>query len=163
MKVLCRIVKDNPQRVAFSGSKRAYAVTEIRAVVPASALRRTITRGDDHRFTLLQSYHLPERLRPWTLLHQQQLPAGELLFRTAEAKNYLEGKDNIAVQVLMQAIEIAGSVVQQQRRRPLLAARMAMSKEFFQFHGKLARQGECGHPIIGRSGEAAIQRFTQLR
>ena len=80
-------------------------------------------------------------MRPGPLLHEQQLAARELHIPPAEAENHLKRKHNFAVHVLVQAIEIAGSVAQKKRRRPHLLLRFAFLQEPIQVAWEIAPEG----------------------
>src|SRR5690242_16821924 len=108
-------------------------MAEVGAVKAARSFHRTITRGDDGGLALLEANGVTDRLRAGLLFDQQQLASGELLVRLAQADDNLEGKEDLAVKILMEAIKIAGSVMEQQGRRPLLAGNVAALEKVIQF------------------------------
>src|SRR3546814_19166936 len=66
------------------------------------------------------------RSRP--LLGHHERPAGEVAARLGQQHGRLQGKHLVAVEILVQAVVVAGIVAQQQRRRPLLSGAMATPK-----------------------------------
>jgi hypothetical protein len=118
-------------------------------MVAARAFHRTIARSDDHGLALLQADGVTDGLRAGLLLYQEQFASGKLLVRLAQADHNLERKKDLAVQILVEAIEIAGTVMEQQGRRPLLARRVAALEEVIQFQGIILRQSQSLHPFGG--------------
>src|SRR3546814_8972576 len=76
----------------------------------------------------LEGCHLDARLPARPLLGQHELPAGEVAARLGQQHGRLQGKHLVAVEILVQAVVVAGIVAQQQRRRPLLSGAMATPK-----------------------------------
>src|SRR3546814_13302515 len=65
----------------------------------------------------LEGCHLDARLPARPLLGQHELPAGEVAARLGQQHGRLQGKHLVAVEILVQAVVVAGIVAQQQRRR----------------------------------------------
>jgi hypothetical protein len=61
-------------------------------------------------------------LRSRALLDEQELAAGEVGLGRAEQHCQLQREDQIAIEILVQAVVVAGLVFQDQRRLPLLPA-----------------------------------------
>jgi hypothetical protein len=59
------------------------------------------------------------------LLGEQKLAAGKISLRRRQKKCHLKRKDVVAVNVLMQAIEITWTVAEKQRRRLALSVCVA--------------------------------------
>ena len=75
---------------------------------------------------------MTDRLCARLLFHQQQFSSGKLIVRPAQADDYLERKEYVAVKILVKAIEVAGGVVEQQWCRSHLAGVVAAVQEFGQ-------------------------------
>ena len=73
--------------------------------------------------------HHGSRLHAWPLLGHHELAAVEVAARCRQQQHHLQRKHLIAVQVLVQAVEVARAVLQQQRRRPRLPCRVAARDE----------------------------------
>jgi hypothetical protein len=107
------VVKNDPQRISLPGNERTKTVAEAGAVEAARAFDWTISGTDNHSFPLFEAYGMTDRLRTRLLLYQQQFASGELLVRPAQTDHNLEGKEDLAVQILVEAIEITGAIAQQ--------------------------------------------------
>src|ERR1700730_6815527 len=113
----------------------------------ARAFHRTIARSDDGGLALLKGDGVTDGLRAGLLLHQKQFASGRLLVRLAQADYNLEWKKDLTVQILVEAIKIAGSVMEQQGRRPLLARCVAALEKVIQFQGIILRKSQSPHPL----------------
>jgi hypothetical protein len=111
-------VKYDADRVTHAASKAAYAMPQIDAICASRALNGPIAYREGHRIALPQRDYLGTALHSWALLREDELSASEILLRFGKQDRNLERKGEIAVEVLMQAIEIPRDVLQQQRRRP---------------------------------------------
>src|SRR5512146_680619 len=120
-----RVVKNDAEREALAGEDWADAVLELGAREAARAVGRSIACGDDHGLALLQANGVAHRLGSRPLLDQQQLPAGEFLVPPRQAKDHLKRKDDLAVDILVEAVVVAGDIAQQQRRGSFLAMSVA--------------------------------------
>ena len=85
-------MENNSQGVPFAVQERAYTMPEVGSVVAARAFHGTVSRCDDHGFTLLQADGMADRLRAGLLFHQQQFASGEFFVGLAQADDDLEGK-----------------------------------------------------------------------
>ena len=77
--------------------------------------------GENHAFALHEGDHLDARLHARALFGQDELAASKVAFRLTQQERDLQRKDMLAVEVLMQAVEIASAVAQEKRGRPGLA------------------------------------------
>jgi hypothetical protein len=87
---------------------------------------------------------------------------GEVLARLRQQDRDLERERKIAVQVLMQAIEIAGNILQQERRRALLAGIVAELQEIGMLIGIAGADAHTLVPRIRDGREARIERGAQI-
>src|ERR1700676_2519902 len=138
-----------------SGPDTADAVPEIDAIVSFGALNRPVVDREGNGIALAQPNDLGTTLHPRTLLGQDELAAGEILPRLGEKDRHLDRECEVAVEILVEAVEVAGDVLQQQGRRARLAlivtlleeggvfARVALSKpiRLFQSLATTARRG----------------------
>jgi len=72
-------------------------------------------------------FHAALHARP--LLGQDKLAAGEIAARLGKQNGHLDRKGKLAVEILMQAIEVSRHILQQQRRRTPLAGFVALPQE----------------------------------
>ena len=102
----------------------------------------------DHRVTALERHHLGAALHARALLGEHEFAAGEILARFGQQDRHLQRKGERAVEVLMQAVEVARAVLQEKRCRPRLALVVAalqesgvLSRIAFQSSATVARRG----------------------
>ena len=92
-----------------------------RAVPAARSLHGPLVHREHDGVTLLERDNLTARLHARPLLDQHELAAVEILFRPAQQHCRLQWEDHLAVEIAVEAVVVAGAVLQQQRRRPGLA------------------------------------------
>jgi hypothetical protein len=101
-------------------------------------------------------------LRPRALLEQHELAALELR-RIGEQHHGLERERDVAVDVLVQRVPVAGAVAEDQRRRPGLAGGVAALEEAVERRGVAEVLAEPLRPAVGRLGQRRVQRRAELR
>src|SRR5215469_9792364 len=99
-----------------------HAVAHVRRIEAATSLYRAVPRRNNNGLTPLWHDHIWSALRSGALLDEHKFPAIVVFALLTERENHLEGEEEFPVQILMQAVEITGSILQQDRGRPLLAA-----------------------------------------
>ena len=117
---LFRVVKNDADRVPHTAADAADAVPEIDAISAFRSLNRPIVYGEGHRITLPQWHYFGAALHTWSLFSQHKFSAGEVAFGFGEEDCNLEREREVAVEILMQAVEVTWHILQQQRRRPRL-------------------------------------------
>jgi hypothetical protein len=89
------------------------AVTEVHAIDAPGALDGTLMDREDDAIALAQWDDHGARLHAWPLLCQYELAASEVSFGFREKDCELKREDVFAVEILVQAIVIAGFVLKQ--------------------------------------------------
>ena len=84
-----------------------------------------MARRDDEGVALAGQKRAAHRLRARRVFDQQELAAGVVAAGFGEEADDLERESDLAVDVLVEAIEIAGAVAEHQRRWAGLAVRVA--------------------------------------
>src|SRR5262249_16112608 len=148
--------------VASAGADTAHAMAQVDPVVALRALDRTIVNGERDGVTLAERHDLNRALHARALLGQHELAAGEVpsSLRAQDRHLYREGK--VAVEVLVRTVEIAGDVLQQERRRPRLPGSVAELQEIrvgvrialIEAHAFVPRVGDARQMRIKRSAQA---------
>ncbi len=87
----------------------------------------------------------------------KQFPAGKFDLRPAQTNNHLKRKKDFPVQILMQAVEIARLIAQQQRSRPHLAGSGALFHEAPQLVRIFLLPRERRRPFSRRAHQLAVQ------
>ena len=118
--------------------------------------------GEDHHVTLLERNDLGAALCARRALNKHEFPAGEVTLGFAQQDCRLQRKLSGAVEVLMQAVVVAGGVFQKQRRRPRLPGRVASFQEPIQIAGIARVDLQQLVPMIGDRCEARIERCAQF-
>src|SRR5689334_16274410 len=125
MSLLRGIVEDDPESVAPPVAQPADAVAERDAVVAARAPMRPAVDREHDGVALAERNHLGARLHARPLLGEHELAAVEILSRRRQQDRELQRKDVVAIEILVQAIVVAGAVLQQERGGPRLARGVA--------------------------------------
>src|SRR5262245_25542990 len=123
------VVEDDPERVALPRPHAADAVAELDAVHAARPLNGALVDGEDDAVASPERHHHGPRLHAGPLLRHHELAAREVLPGRGEECRELERKDVLPVEVLMEAVVVAGPVLEEERRRPRLAGRVAALDE----------------------------------
>jgi len=105
-------VKDNADRMAHTAADAADAVAEIDAICASRTLNGPIVYCEGHRVALPQWDYLGTALHSWTLLRENELSASKIFLRFGKQDCNLEREGEIAVEVLMQAVEVSRDVLQ---------------------------------------------------
>jgi hypothetical protein len=113
--LLVGIVEDDSEGEPLSGMDRADAMTHGYTIDAASAALGAMIDGEDNGFALCELDDGDSRLHAGTLFGEDELSAGEVARGFAEQEGYLERKDKIAVEVLVEAVVVARAVLQEQR------------------------------------------------
>jgi hypothetical protein len=138
-------VEDDPERVPPAGPHRADAVAQVDAIYSLRAANGPVMHGKGHRVAPPQGHHGGARLHARPLLGEDELAAGEVLVRLRQQDRDLQGEDVLAIEVLMQAVEIAGTVLQQERCRVRLARIVTtLQKRPVRRRMRLAMGANCG-------------------
>ena len=106
-------MEDDADGVAHSGTDTADAMPEIDPVVALTALNGPIMDGERYGIALAQRDDLGAALHPGPLFGQHELTAREVLFRFGKEDRHLERKCEVAVKILMQAIEVTRNVLEE--------------------------------------------------
>ena len=107
---LAGVVENDAEREPFAAPDRAHAVPHGRAIISARGAQRTMSYRENHRFTLCERYHMRTRLHPRALLCEQEFAAFKIALRRRQENRELKRENQIAIQVLMQAIVAASRV-----------------------------------------------------
>ena len=133
--------------------------------VDNSAFRRpgTFAYGQDRDLTLSEAYDVHFRLLARPVFDQYQLAACEFDLRAVEQHDCLKREMERAIEVLVETIEIAGTVAEHQWRRTGLAGLMASGQKLIQPFGpaRIARGGIGSGPFIGDGGQTRIEALAQ--
>ena len=123
-------MEDDSDRMPLAGSHLAYAMPESHAILAARSLNRPGVDGEYDGIPFAQGDHRRSRLHPWTLFGKHEFASHEILAGLREQSRYLEGKDMLPIQILMQTIIVVGTIAQQERRRPELTGVVTSIEEF---------------------------------
>src|SRR6185312_4840221 len=99
---LGRVVEDDSQCGALAATYRADAMAHASAVIAALARHRPFINSKQHGIALQQRHNLRSRLHARALLGQDELAALEVMARLAQQNRHLDGKGDVAIEVLVQ-------------------------------------------------------------
>src|SRR3984893_4805254 len=154
-------MEDDADGVAHSGADTADAMPEIDPVVALHAVHGPIMDGERLGVALAQRDDLGSALHPGPLFGQHELTAREVLFRFGKEDRHLERKREVAVKILMQAIEVARNVLEEYRRRAGLAGVMALLEECGMPIGILNLDSHATVPFVCDAGKTRIERRAE--
>src|SRR2546421_8638153 len=119
----------------------------------ARALYGTVPRREDHDLALRGRDRLAARLCARTLLDEEELAAVVVGAGPAQETRELEREDDVAVEVLVQAVVAAVLVVEEERCRLRLAVLATHGLQLGERRGMTSRRAESVLPRIGDGGE----------
>lgn len=119
-------MENDAECVPAAGAQAAHAVAHIDAIDSASAANRTVVDRKDHALALPQRHDFGARLHARPLLSEHELAAGKISPRLGQKKRHLKRKDVLTVNILMQTIEVTGTIAENERRRLALSVGMAV-------------------------------------
>ena len=105
-------MKDDAEGVAVTLAHRADPMAQVDPVVTAGSSDRTSVHGENDTVALIERYHLDPRLHPRSLFGQHKFTALEIFGRLGEEDRDLQRENVLTVQVLVQTIVVAGTVLQ---------------------------------------------------
>src|SRR5437667_3255368 len=122
-------MEDDPEGEAAPRAHATHAVPEVDAVGAPRPLDRAVADREDHAVAPPQRYDFRPRLHARPLLGENEFAAAEVDAGLLQQNRHLEREDVFAVHVLVQAVEIAGNILEQEGSRPDLAGRVAPLEE----------------------------------
>ena len=132
-------------------------------VSTARSLRRAVATREDDAFSSDERNHFCARLHPGALLGEEKLAAGEVAAGRGQEEGYLQRKEHLAVDVLVQAIVVVLFVAQEERRGPTLSCvAAAVEKVGMTRRIPVGPAEEVLPPIRDRS-EVLVKRRPQVR
>ena len=110
----------------------------------------------NHRIALGERHHFGAALHARALFGQHEFAAGEILAGLGQQDRHLQRKGEIAIEILMQAIKIAGAVLEKQRRRSRLAVFVARLEESGVVGGIALSNTHALVPVVGDAGQPGV-------
>jgi hypothetical protein len=156
-----RVMEDDSNCMLHAFAEAADAVPQVHPIRSLSSLDRAVMHGERHGIALPQRYEFGPALHPRLLFREDKFTASEILARFEEEDRDLEREREIAVKVLMQAVEVARYILKQQRRRTRLARIVALLQERRVAVRVAAFDAHSCVPVIGNSREMRIKRRAQ--
>jgi hypothetical protein len=104
-------------------------VPEIHAIGATRALHGPVVNCERYCVTLVEGNDLRPRLHARALFREDEFAASEIALWFGEQNRHLNGKHMFTVQILMEAVVVAGAVLEEQRRRSQLARSVASPQE----------------------------------
>jgi hypothetical protein len=105
-------VEDDAEGVPHAGADAAHTVAEVDAIIALGPLYRPVMDREGHRIALQKWYDLRAALHAWPLFGQDELAAREVLTGFREENRDLDRECEVAVEILVQAVEVTGNILQ---------------------------------------------------
>ena len=156
-----RVVKDHTDCVTATRPQTADAVSKVHAVDTPGSLDGTVANGEHHTVTTTKRHDLGSGLHPWPLLGQHKLTAGEVCVWFREKNRHLQRKHMLAVDVLMQRVEVALAILQQKRGRPRLPRLVAPGDEVCVRVGVAFMESQRYAPPVGDRRQVRVERRAE--
>lgn len=138
-------------------------MAHVDAIVAARAFDGAVARGEDNRLTLIGEDHLRLGLGAGLLFDKDELAAVPVAAVLPEQKNHLQGKADVAVEILVETVVAAGLVVEHERGGLRLPGFVARFQESGMFAGILRSVfAERFGPVICDFGEVRIGAASEL-
>src|SRR5687767_2972916 len=106
------------ESVAASGPEHADAVAHRRLRPAPGAVHGTVPGGEDERLAPADGGGRGPGLGPGPLLDDHELAPGVVLTGLVETDDDLQGEHQVAIEIAVQGIPVAGAVAQDERRGP---------------------------------------------
>jgi len=139
------------------------AVAQIDAVVATRTLHGPVARGEDDRLALIGKDNLRLGLCTGLLLDEDELSSFPIAALLPEQEHHLQGKANLAVEILMKTVVASGLVVEHKWCWFRLPGFVANFQECCMVAG-ISRNvfAEGFRPVIGHFGEVGISAASEL-
>src|SRR5262249_45890509 len=139
----------------------AYTMAEVDAVVALRAPHWPVMDGKGHGITLPKWYDFGTALHARPLFGQDELATGEVLARLREENRDLDRECEIAIEILVEAVEVARDILQQKWCWARLSGVVASLEERCVVVGIALIDAHPAVPHVGHACEARIERRSQ--
>ncbi len=129
---------------------------------PRCGSHRAIAGGEDQPVSVRDDGRRAPRLRPRALLVEQELAAGVIDPRTAQVDHDLQREDQLAVEVTVQRVPVAGAVLEQDRRGLGLPGLVTHRQPLVEVLRPRRRPAEPGPPVAGDRQQPRVERLLQF-
>jgi hypothetical protein len=159
--LLFGIVENNTDGMPLAGTHSADAVTKVDPIVALGAFHWAIMHRKCNGVALPQRDDFGAALHARPLFGDDELPARKIPIRFRKQDRHLQRKREVAVQILMQTIEVARHVLQEKRCRPGLTRRVALPQKFHVTLRVTTLDVHLFVPGIGHYRQTRIERSSQ--
>jgi hypothetical protein len=159
---LLSIVIDHTQSETHSSFQPAYAMPHADPVESAAALHGPMARRENESLSLPGDNDFSFGLGARLLFHNHEFATFIVDARPAQKAGQLQWEGDGAVHVLVETVEIAAFIVQQQRRCSSLSITRAGIEKTGMTLGKNVGQTESLIPLIGERDELRIAVLPQM-
>src|SRR5215468_3673261 len=108
-------MEDDAERMAPPAAQTADAMAQLDAIAAARAAHRAMVNGKGDGIALAERHDLDPALHARALLGQHKLAAGEIAPRLRQQDRHLVREGEIAIEILVQAIEITRPILEEER------------------------------------------------
>jgi hypothetical protein len=150
-------VKDDAQSAACAGADAADAVAEVDAIRAAGALNGAMAHGEGDGIAQAERDDFRAGLHAGALFGEDEFAAGEVFAWFSEEESDLDGEDVVAIDILVEAVVVAWTVLQEQRRGAELAGLVAAFEKGGVFVRELDIDVHGSVPAVRYRGEMTVK------
>ena len=140
----------------------ADAVPQVDAIRAARTLNGPIMNCENDGVALAERHDHRPALHARTLLRHNELSSGEVRTGIGQQNGQLERENVLAVDVLVEAVVVADSILKQKRRRPRLSGMVATLDEVGVLFWIAQIDSHCFIPMIGNWDQMRIDRCPEF-
>src|ERR1700733_13198397 len=150
-------MKDDAQGMPHAGTDPTHTVAQVHAVMALRSLDRAVVDREGHAIALAQRHDFRTTLHARPLFGQHELATREVLAWLGEKYGYLNRECEVTIEVLVQAVEVAGNILQQQRRWTRLTGIVTSLKKRCVVVGIALGKSHPAIPLIGDRRKRGVQ------
>lgn len=154
-------MKDQAERAAAAATNAGNSMPNLGAVDAPAALPGTFADRKDRCTTLLKSDDFSPRLHAGTLFDEDKFTTVKVDARAVEHDHCLQREVDWPVEILMQAVVVAGAIAEQQWRRPALSRSMAAREQFSVLRRPVAGHPQHCRPAVRNAGKLWVERIAE--
>jgi hypothetical protein len=155
------VMEDDAQGVTVAGTHAADAVAHVDPIEAAGTRNGPVMDGESYGVALAERDDFGAGLHARALLGKNEFTAGEIAAGFGEEEGDLYGEDMFSIQILMEAVIVARSVLEEQRRGTQLAGLVAAREEVRVFRGELDGNFHGFVPAVCYGGQLAVEVGTE--
>lgn len=156
-----RVVEDDSDSMPPTRADTAHTVTQIDAIAALRTLNGPVMNGEGHGIALSERHDLGAALHARPLFGQNEFTTCEVLSGLRKQDGNLNREREIAVKILVQAVEVARHILQQKRGWPCLTRLVTRFEKRLVIVGIALLNSHPFVPQVGDGREGRIERRSK--